>query len=87
MSREQAAQAILVGACVARTAAEAGVDVLLAGEMGIANTTTSAAVACALLGGDPERLTGRGAGLSSEGLARKVSVVRRALEVNRPDAD
>ena len=62
-------------------------DVLLAGEMGIANTTTSAAVACALLGGDPERLTGRGAGLSSEGLARKVSVVRRALEVNRPYAD
>ena len=87
MSRVHAAQAMLVGACVARTAARAGVDVLLAGEMGIANTTTSAAVACALLGGDPERLTGRGAGLSSEGLARKVAVVRRSLEVNRPDAD
>lgn len=86
MSRVQAAQAILVGACVARAAALAGVDLLLAGEMGIANTTTSAAVATALLGGDPERLTGRGAGLSSEGLARKVSAIRRALEVNRPDA-
>lgn len=85
MSREQAAYAMLVGAQVAMTAAESGVDVLLAGEMGIANTTTSAAVACALLEGNPERLTGRGAGLSSEGLARKVSVVRQALRENHPD--
>lgn len=86
MSRDQAAFAMLAGARVAMTAAEAGVDVLLAGEMGIANTTTSAAVACALLNGDPERLTGRGAGLSSEGLARKVAVVRQALSVNAPDS-
>ena len=53
--------------------------------MGIGNTTTSAAVACALLGRPAEDFTGRGAGLSDEGLARKVAAVRRALEVNRPD--
>lgn len=58
---------------------------LVAGEMGIGNTTTSSAVAAVLLGKDPEAVTGKGAGLSEEGLARKVEVIRRAIEVNQPD--
>ncbi len=53
--------------------------------MGIGNTTTSSAVASVLLGEPPEELTGRGAGLSVEGLQRKVAVVRQAIGKNRPD--
>ena len=53
--------------------------------MGIGNTTASTAMACALLGCTPDELTGRGAGLSDEGLARKRSAISKALQVNRPD--
>ena len=53
--------------------------------MGIGNTTTSSAVASVLLGLPPEEVTGRGAGLSSEGLARKRLAVRRAIACNAPD--
>ncbi len=85
MTRAQAGQAVLTGAALAAELAEAGVTLLATGEMGIGNTTTSAAVACTLLSRPAEDFTGRGAGLSDAGLARKVEAVRRALEVNRPD--
>ena len=85
MTRAQARQAILTGAALAAEQAAAGVSLLATGEMGIGNTTTSAAVACTLLGRPAEDFVGRGAGLSDAGLARKREAVRRALEVNRPD--
>ena len=69
---------------VARCKAQ-GVDILATGEMGIGNTTTSSAVASLLLGQPPERVTGRGAGLSDVGLARKRVAIQTALAVNRPD--
>lgn len=62
-----------------------GTDILLLGEMGIGNTTTSAAVASALLGRSPEELAGRGAGLSLHGLERKIHVIETAIRVNGPD--
>src|SRR5699024_1237616 len=71
MSRAQAEQAVLTGAALAARQAGAGTTLLATGEMGIGNTTTSAAVACALLGRPAEDFTGRGAGLSDAGLARK----------------
>ena len=55
------------------------------GEMGIGNTTTSSAVASILLGRPPAELTGRGAGLSDEGLRRKIWAVETAISVNHPD--
>lgn len=55
------------------------------GEMGIGNTTTSSAVASVLLGQPVEFVTGRGAGLSDEGLRRKIRVIQTAVEKNRPD--
>ena len=85
MTREQAIYAIEAGMRVARELAEEGCTLLAAGEMGIGNTSSSAAVACALLEAAPEEMVGRGAGLSSEGLARKVAAVGRALAVNLPD--
>ena len=62
-----------------------GYRIVATGEMGIGNTTTSSAVASVLLGLPPEEVTGRGAGLSSEGLARKRLAVRRAIACNAPD--
>lgn len=56
------------------------------GEMGIGNTTTSSAVASVLLGRSPAEMTGRGAGLSDAGLARKIAAIERAIARNRPDA-
>ena len=53
--------------------------------MGIVNTTTSSALAAVFLGAEPAAVTGRGAGLSSEGMRRKVSAIERAIEKNRPD--
>ncbi|MDN0069845.1 nicotinate-nucleotide--dimethylbenzimidazole phosphoribosyltransferase [Collinsella ihumii] len=84
--RDTVLRAIGVGAHVAGLLADAGARVLAAGEMGIGNTTTSAAVASALTGAAPELTVGRGAGLTSEGLARKRAVVERALRVNQVDA-
>jgi len=85
MTRAQAESCLLDGYRLARELAGRGCRLLAAGEMGIGNTTTSSAVVSVLLGEDPQALTGRGAGLSGEGLARKVAAIRRAIEVNRPD--
>lgn len=63
----------------------AGVRLLAAGEMGIGNTTTSAAVAAVLIRADARSLVGRGAGLSDASLARKRDVVERAIDANSPD--
>ena len=85
MTREECVCAILTGAQLAADARESGANIILLGEMGIGNTTTSAAVACALLNAAPELMTGRGAGLSDAGLRRKRDAVSRALKINNPD--
>lgn len=85
MTREQAVQALRVGAELVGEMKARGYRLIATGEMGIGNTTASAALACALLSLPPEEMTGRGAGLSDEGLARKRRAVERALAVNRPD--
>ncbi len=87
MTRAECEEAILAGASLAREQAEAGARLLCTGEMGIANTTTSAAVASVLLGLPPAAVTGRGAGLSDAGLRRKIAAIEQALSVNRPCPD
>lgn len=82
MTREQTVQAILTGAALA---AETPAQALGVGEMGIGNTTTSAAVLAVLLGAEPETVTGRGGGLTEEAFARKREVIRRSIARNRPD--
>lgn len=83
MTREECEDAVMLGARLA--GAGDGDHILLLGEMGIGNTTTAAAVACVLLGREPEELVGRGAGLSDDALVRKTEAVRRAIRTNRPD--
>lgn len=87
MTREQAEQAILAGVELVRRQKAEGVRLLATGEMGIGNTTTATAVACVLLKRTPQELTGRGAGLSDEGLARKRHAIETALSINCPDAE
>ncbi|WP_031025031.1 nicotinate-nucleotide--dimethylbenzimidazole phosphoribosyltransferase [Streptomyces sp. NRRL WC-3725] len=85
MTREEARAAIEVGIETARDLVAAGNKALLTGEMGIANTTASAALISVFTGADPAEVTGRGTGINDETLARKTEVVRRALELHQPD--
>ncbi|GGJ00755.1 nicotinate-nucleotide--dimethylbenzimidazole phosphoribosyltransferase [Streptomyces brasiliensis] len=85
MTREEVKQAIEVGIETARDLVAAGNKALLTGEMGIANTTASAALISVFTGADPAEVTGRGTGINDETLARKTEVVRRALELHQPD--
>ena len=85
MTREEALQSILTGVRIVEEQKKAGVELLATGEMGIGNTTTSSAVLAALLQIDSEKVTGRGAGLTSAGLSRKIQVIRRGLALHDPD--
>ena len=85
MTRSEAERAVLVGVEVAQGLCARGINLLATGEMGIGNTTTSSAIAAVLLDRPVEDMTGRGAGLSSEGLQRKIAAIRTAISVNQPD--
>jgi nicotinate-nucleotide--dimethylbenzimidazole phosphoribosyltransferase len=85
MDREQAIEAIEAGANVVQEQITIGLDVLATGDMGIGNTTPSAAIAVALTGRPVEEIAGRGTGLDDTGLQRKINAIRRALEINQPD--
>jgi nicotinate-nucleotide--dimethylbenzimidazole phosphoribosyltransferase len=85
MSRDEALAAIGVGIEVARDLVAAGNRCLLTGDMGIANTTASAALICAFTGRDAAQVTGRGTGVDTETLNRKIAVVRTGLALHRPD--
>ncbi len=85
MTRQEAVRAIEEGISVAEELGERGYDVIATGEMGIGNTTTSSAVASLLLRKPPEQVTGRGAGLSTEGLHRKIQVIKSAIAKHCPD--
>ncbi len=85
MTREQAIQALETGIEVVADRARHGYRCFSLGEMGIGNTTSSAAIAVAYTGISHEQATGRGTGISDSRLAVKIDAVRRALAVNRPD--
>lgn len=84
MSRADAIRCIESGLELALELGES-TDVFGSGDMGIGNTTPSAAIASAVTGCTPREATGRGTGIDSDQLQHKVSVVERALEVNKPD--
>lgn len=87
MTRAQAVQALEAGIEMVRRLKEDGYGLLATGEMGIGNTTTSSAVASVLLNQPVETMTGRGAGLSGDGLTRKINAIKKAIEVNHPNPD
>jgi len=79
MSEEQLQSALAAGADSVRAACAGQAQLFIGGEMGIANTTSATALACALLGEAPAALTGAGTGLDAAGIAHKVEVIERAL--------
>ena len=85
MAREEATAAIEAGIETARDLVAAGNRCLLTGDMGIANTTASAALIAAFTGASPAQVTGYGTGIDEQTYAHKVEIVRRALQLHRPD--
>jgi len=82
MTREEAAQAVMVGVQAARDAVAAGAELISTGDMGIGNTTPASALTAVFASTEPTLVCGRGTGLDDEGVAHKVAVVERALQVN-----
>ena len=85
MTRRECLSVLLAGMDLAGELAEKGYTLLAAGEMGIGNTATTSAVAAALLGRPAGEMTGKGAGLSDAGLAKKIAVIDAAIALHRPD--
>jgi nicotinate-nucleotide--dimethylbenzimidazole phosphoribosyltransferase len=85
MTRAQAIACLETGIEASRERVADGVDLIATGDMGIGNTTASSAITAVITGADPSVTTGRGTGLDDPGLAHKVEVIRRAIEVNNPD--
>jgi nicotinate-nucleotide--dimethylbenzimidazole phosphoribosyltransferase len=85
MTRPQAVQALETGIEIVADRVSRGYRCFSLGEMGIGNTTASAAISAAFTGISPEQATGRGTGISDSRLSVKIAAVRRALAVNRPD--
>lgn len=79
MTRADAVKAIITGISIVEELSSKGYGLIATGEMGIGNTTTSSAVASILLKEDPGLLTGRGAGLSDQGLKRKLEVIEAGI--------
>ena len=86
MGREEAARAVLAGGGIVEELIESGgVDLLVAGDMGIGNTTPAACLVAAFTGRPAREVTGRGTGIDDVTLRTKIGVVERALELHRPD--
>lgn len=87
MTKEVAVKAIEIGINMVKELKEKGYRIIATGEMGIGNTTTSSAMTAVLLEKAVEEVTGRGAGLSTVGLNKKINAIKKAIEINKPDKD
>lgn len=87
MTREEAIKGIEAGIEMVNRLKKEGYTLFATGEMGIGNTTTSSAVAAVLLDKPVEDMTGRGAGLSSAGLVKKIDAIKRAVQLNKPNPE
>ncbi|MGL4208055.1 MAG: nicotinate-nucleotide--dimethylbenzimidazole phosphoribosyltransferase [Candidatus Adiutrix sp.] len=83
MTRDEAVLSILTGLEIVLK--EPQIDIVAAGEMGIGNTTPSAAICSVLMGLSPEETTGRGSGLSPEKVAHKAKIIKQAIDINKPN--
>lgn len=85
MTRDEAENAIIIGIELVRELKESGYKIIATGEMGIGNTTTSSAITAVLLEQSADIVTGRGAGLSGEGLLRKIATIKKGISLHNPD--
>lgn len=85
MTRAQAETAIAEGIDIVQAEVANGLDLVATGDMGIGNTTPSAAIVAAITGKPVALVTGRGTGVDDVGLVRKIQIIERALALNRPN--
>ncbi|RLB76571.1 MAG: nicotinate-nucleotide--dimethylbenzimidazole phosphoribosyltransferase [Deltaproteobacteria bacterium] len=85
MTRENAEKSILAGFELASELFQKGVAILGTGDMGIGNTTPSAAIGAMITGKRPEEMVGRGTGIDDNGLIKKREAVIRGIQLNKPD--
>ncbi|MBN1189247.1 MAG: nicotinate-nucleotide--dimethylbenzimidazole phosphoribosyltransferase [Dehalococcoidales bacterium] len=86
MTPEQAARSIETGIETVTAEIERGLDIVATGDMGIGNTTASAAVCAVITRKHPAEVTGRGTGLDDKGLQKKIAIIDKALALNKPKA-
>ena len=87
MSRQDAIRCLEIGIAAANERADAGANVIAGGDMGIGNTTPSAAITAVVTGADVVTVTGRGTGVDDAALAAKIETIQRALDTNQPDGN
>ena len=87
MTKDEAVKAIEIGIEETNKLIDEGYQLAGTGEVGIANTTTSSAILYAFTGESLDLLVGRGAGLSDEGLTKKKEVIKKGVELNKPDVN
>ena len=85
MTREQAEEAVLAGFQLASDLFDKGIDILGTGDMGIGNTTPSAAIGAVITGENLDIMVGRGTGIDDQGLQRKKEAIQKGIDVNNPD--
>lgn len=88
MSRDEAMKSIEAGFEITdKYIKDRNLDIVITGEMGIGNTTPSAAIGSIITGNSVEVMTGKGAGLTNEGVLKKIEVIKKGLELHKPDID
>lgn len=87
LTKEEVKKCIEVGIEQVRQCKELGYQIIVTGEMGIGNTTTSSAIAAVLLGEEVEKVTGRGAGLNEQGLRKKIQIIKEAIKRYEPNEE
>ncbi len=87
MKRAEAEEALQVGVDIFNEEYARGLDIVATGDMGIGNTTPSAAIASVMTGLPVSQVTGRGTGVDAAGLAHKIKIIEQALRVNQPNAN
>jgi nicotinate-nucleotide--dimethylbenzimidazole phosphoribosyltransferase len=87
MTRAEAVRSVELGIQLVREAARENLFLVGAGDMGIGNTSSAAAILCALTGAAPADAVGRGTGIDDAALARKIAAIERGLDLNQPDVN
>ena len=87
MTRDEAIRSVELGIELVKEAAAKNLFLLGAGDMGIGNTSSAAAILCALTGAAPADAAGRGTGIDDATLKRKIAAIQKGLDVNQPDAN
>jgi nicotinate-nucleotide--dimethylbenzimidazole phosphoribosyltransferase len=85
MTKDEAVKCVEAGIEVFESEFSNGIDIAATGDMGIGNTTPSSAITSSITGEPAERVTGRGTGIDDKSLSHKIEVIKKSLEINKPD--